>query len=235
MGMRILLVEDDRETADYAVQGLAREGHSLRVASEGREALLLAACEPWDLLIVDRMLPHLDGLALVRMLRAGGTITPTLFLTALGDVTDRVAGLQAGGDDYLVKPFALAELVARVEALGRRAQRAEAPETVLRVGDMEMDLLTHTARRQGETLDLQERELRVLEYLMRNAGRVVTRTMLLEKVWGFHFTPRTNLVESNISRLRAKLGQTSDAPDADAGPIETVRGLGYRLNAAPRR
>ncbi|MDE2334137.1 MAG: response regulator transcription factor [Rhodospirillales bacterium] len=226
--MRILLVEDDRETAEYAVQGLAREGHSLRVATDGREALLLASCEQWELLIVDRMLPHLDGLALVRMLRAGGTATPVLFLTALGEVNDRVAGLQAGGDDYLVKPFALAELAARVEALGRHAQRP-APETVLRAGDIEIDLLTHTASRRGEALDVQERELRILEYLMRNAGRVVTRAMLLETIWGFHFTPRTNLVESNISRLRAKLGQTSDE-----GPIETVRGLGYRLHVPGR-
>ncbi len=227
--MRILLVEDDRETADYALQGLTREGHSLRVATDGREALLLASCEDWDLLVVDRMLPHLDGLALVRMLRAGGTTTPALFLTALGEVNDRVAGLQAGGDDYLVKPFALAELAARVEALGRRAQRQVPPETVLSVGDIEIDLLTHLARRRGEPLDLQERELRILEYLMRNAGRVVTRTMLLESIWGFHFTPRTNLVESNISRLRTKLGQESDA-----GPIETVRGLGYRLHVRGR-
>ena len=226
--MRILLVEDDKETADYAVQGLAREGHSLRVATDGREALLLASCEDWDLLIVDRMLPHLDGVALMRMLRAGGTTTPALFLTALGEVNDRVAGLQAGGDDYLVKPFALAELAARVEALGRRAQRP-APETVLRVGEIEIDLLTHTASRGGDALDLQERELRILEYLMRNAGRVVTRAMLLETIWGFHFTPRTNVVESNISRLRAKLGQASDT-----GPIETVRGLGYRLDVPGR-
>ena len=226
--MRILLVEDDKETADYAVQGLAREGHSLHVATDGREALLLASCEDWDLLIVDRMLPHLDGVALMRMLRAGGTTTPALFLTALGEVNDRVAGLQAGGDDYLVKPFALAELAARVEALGRRAQRP-APETVLRVGEIEIDLLTHTASRGGDALDLQERELRILEYLMRNAGRVVTRAMLLETIWGFHFTPRTNVVESNISRLRAKLGQASDT-----GPIETVRGLGYRLDVPGR-
>lgn len=226
--MRILLAEDDTEAAGFAVQGLAREGHSLRVAADGREALLLASCESWDLLIVDRMLPQLDGLALVRMLRAGGNATPVLFLTALGEVNDRVTGLQAGGDDYLVKPFALAELAARVEALERAAQR-QARETTIRVDDIEIDLLAHSARRGGEALDLQERELRILEYLMRNAGRIVTRAMLLDTIWGFHFTPHTNLVDSNISRLRTKLGQTTDA-----GPIETIRGLGYRLRVLGR-
>lgn len=226
--MRILLAEDDTEAAGFAVQGLAGEGHSLRVAADGREALLLASCESWDLLIVDRMLPQLDGLALVRMLRAGGNATPVLFLTALGEVNDRVTGLQAGGDDYLVKPFALAELAARVEALERAAQRP-ARETTIRVDDIEIDLLAHSARRGGEALDLQERELRILEYLMRNAGRIVTRAMLLDTIWGFHFTPHTNLVDSNISRLRTKLGQTTDA-----GPIETIRGLGYRLRVLGR-
>ncbi|MDE2514745.1 MAG: response regulator transcription factor [Rhodospirillales bacterium] len=224
--MRILLVEDDREVAACAVYGLIREGYQVAVAADGRDGLLRASCEAWDILIVDRMLPQLDGLALVRMLRAGGTTTPTLFLTALGEVSDRVAGLQAGADDYLVKPFAIAELIARVEALGRRRQAAIVVNTTLRAGDLEIDLLTRKARRKGEILDLQERELRTLEYLMRSAGRVVTRAMVLENVWGFHFQPRTNLVESNISRLRSKIGQASDQ-----GPIETVRGIGYRLHA----
>ena len=227
--MKILVIEDDKEVAEYAAQGLAREGHNPVVTMDGREGLLRASCEKWDVLVVDRMLPHLDGLALVRMLRAGGTNTPILFLTALGDVTDRVDGLQAGGDDYLVKPFALTELLARVETLGRRRQPMEMAETKLRAGDLEIDLLTRTARRQDRKLDLQERELRILEYLMRSAGRVVTRTMLLENVWGFHFEPRTNLVESNISRLRAKIGQSSDE-----GPIQTVRGIGYRLRASDK-
>jgi len=225
--MRILIVEDDPETAAHLTLGLEREGHAPVLATDGREGLLRASFEEWDLLIVDRMLPHLDGLALVRMLRAGGVTLPALFLTALGDVTDRVAGLQAGGDDYLVKPFSLAELAARVTALGRRRRAAEKLETVLRAGDLEVDLLTRTARRQGAVLDLQDRELAILEYLIRSAGRVVTRAMLLEEVWGFHFAPRTNLVESNISRLRSKIGQTSDE-----GPIETVRGIGYRLRAS---
>lgn len=224
--MKILLIEDDDEVADYAAQGLAREGHMVTRAADGRAGLLRASCEPWDLLIVDRRLPQLEGLALVRMLRAGGMSAPALFLTSLGEVSDRVAGFQAGGDDYLVKPFALAELLARVEALGRRQHPSPEPEIMLRAGDLEIDLLKRTARRSGKNLDLQERELRVLEYLMRSAGRVVTRTMLLENVWGFDFEPRTNLVESNVSRLRMKIGQFSDG-----GPIQTVRGVGYRLSA----
>jgi two-component system OmpR family response regulator len=224
--MKILLIEDDAEVADYAMQGLAREGHLVTRVADGREGLLRASCEAWDLLIVDRRLPQLEGLTLVRMLRAGDVGIPALFLTALGEVTDRVEGLQAGGDDYLVKPFALAELLARVEALGRRQQPPMEPETILRSGDLEIDLLKRAARRSGKTLDLQERELRVLEYLMRSTGRVVTRTMLLEKVWGFDFEPRTNLVESNVSRLRMKIGQS-----CDVGPIQTVRGVGYRFVA----
>ena len=225
--MKILVIEDDAEAGDYIVRGLEPEGHVLTVAVDGRDGLLRASCEEWDLLIVDRMLPQLDGLALVRMLRAGGVQTPLLFLTALGEVTDRVVGLKAGGDDYLVKPFALAELKARIEALSRRRQEPAASETVLRAGDLEIDLLTRTARYRGERLDLQERELRILEYLMRHAGRVVTRTMLLENVWEFHFQPRTNLVESNISRLRAKIGKSGE------DIIQTVRGVGYVLRAVP--
>ncbi len=223
--MKILVIEDDREAAAFIVRGLEPDGHVVSIVVDGRDALLRASCEDWDLLIVDRMLPHLDGLTLVRMLRAGGTTAPVLFLTALGDVPDRVAGLQAGGDDYLAKPFALRELAARVEALGRRRRPADAPETILRAGPLEIDLLTLTARRDGELLDLQSREFRILEYLVRNAGRVVTRSMLLENVWGFHFEPRTNLVESNMSRLRAKIGPFSAAEDL----IQTVRGIGYRL------
>lgn len=225
--MRILLIEDDAEVADYASCGLIREGHEVARAGDGREGLLRATSEVWDLLIIDRLLPLVDGLALLRMLRAGGTSTPALFLTALGEVTDRVSGLHAGGDDYLTKPFALAELIARVEVLGRRPQPGGSPTTMLQAGDVEIDLLKRSARRGTQPLYLQERELLILEYLMRNANRVVTRTMLLETIWGFHFEPHTNLVESNISRLRSKIGQSSDA-----GPIETVRGVGYRFNGA---
>ena len=223
--MKILLVEDDRETADYIVQGLQEEGHVLAVAADGRAGLIDAAGEEWDLLIVDRMLPELDGVGLVRLLRGSGIDTPVLFLTTLGGIDDRVAGLNAGGDDYLTKPFAFAELVARINALGRRPRRA-APETTLKVADLEIDLLARTVRRAGTAIDLQPREFRLLEYLMRHAGRVVTRTMLLENVWDMHFDPHTNVVESHVSRLRSKITRI-EKPEL----IHTIRGAGYCLRA----
>jgi len=223
--MRILLIEDDPETRAYVVEGLTGEGHDVAAESEGRSGLLRAAGEDWDLLIVDRMLPGLDGLGLVGTLRAGGIVTPALFLTAMGGIDDRVSGLNAGADDYLVKPFALAELAARVNALGRRPQRT-APETVLRIGDLEMDVLQRAVRRAGRKIELQPREFRLLEYLMRHAGQVVTRTMLLENVWEFHFDPRTNIVEAHISRLRGKIDRAGSAE-----LIHTVRGAGYCLRA----
>jgi two-component system OmpR family response regulator len=222
--VRILLIEDDPETVEYIVEGLQSEGHELEVSMEGRVALVRAASEVWDLLIVDRMLPGLDGLALVRTLRASSINTPALFLTTMGGLDDRVSVLNAGGDDYLVKPFAFAELVARVAALGRRSLRT-APETVLRVADLEMDLLARTVRRGGELIDLQPREYELLEYLMKHADQVVTRTMLLEHVWGFHFDPRTSLVESHISRLRGKINR------GRSELINTVRGSGYCICA----
>jgi two-component system, OmpR family, response regulator len=222
--MRILLIEDDVEAADYIAQGLRDEGHELHIASDGRNGLFRATGEDWDLLIIDRMLPGLEGLTLTRTLRAGGIATPVLFLTALGGIDDRVTGLNAGGDDYLVKPFALAELIARVAALGRRPQRT-APETLLRVADLEVDLLARSVQRAGEPVELQPREYELLEFLIKHAGQVVTRTMLLEGVWGFHFDPRTNFVESHISRLRSKIN--NGRPDL----IETVRGSGYCLRA----
>jgi two-component system OmpR family response regulator len=222
--MRILLIEDDVEAAGYIAQGLRDEGHELYIASDGRNGLFRATGEDWDLLIIDRMLPGLEGLTLTRTLRAGGIATPVLFLTALGGIDDRVTGLNAGGDDYLVKPFALAELIARVAALGRRPQRT-APETLLRVADLEVDLLARSVRRAGEPVELQPREYELLEFLIKRAGQVVTRTMLLEGVWGFHFDPRTNFGESHISRLRSKIN--NGRPDL----IETVRGSGYCLRA----
>jgi len=222
--VRILLIEDDPETAEYVVAGLQNEGHDLEVASDGRAGLLRAASETWDLLIVDRMLPGLDGLAVVRTLRASDIVTPALFLTTMGGIDDRVAGLNAGGDDYLTKPFAFAELVARVAALGRRPQRS-AQETLLRVADLELDLLTRVVRRGGQEMELQPREYELLEYLMKHAGQVVTRTMLLEHVWDFHFDPRTSLVESHISRLRGKIDR--GRPEL----IHTVRGAGYCIRA----
>jgi two-component system OmpR family response regulator len=223
--MKILVVEDDPETAEYVAGGLAEEGHLTLRAASGDEGLFRAAAENFDLLIVDRMLPALDGIGLVKALRGAGNRTPVLFLTALGGVDDRVAGLNAGADDYLEKPFAFAELVARVAALGRRPA-AVAVETRLRVGDLDLDLMSRIVRRGGREIDLQPREFRLLEYLMRHAGQVVTRTMLLENVWDFHFDPHTNVVETHISRLRGKIdkGFASEL-------IHTVRGAGYCLRA----
>jgi two-component system OmpR family response regulator len=223
--LRILLIEDDGETAHYISRGLNETGHNVAMAADGRDGLFRAAGEDWDLLIVDRMLPGLDGIALVRTLRGAGIEWPVLFLTTLGGIDDRVGGLNAGADDYLVKPFAFSELAARVAALGRRSRRA-AQETVLKVADLEIDILARSVRRGASLIDLQPREYRLLEFLMRHADQVVTRTMLLEKVWDLHFDPHTNVVESHISRLRAKL---------ERGPgsrlIHTLRGAGYCLRA----
>jgi two-component system OmpR family response regulator len=219
--LKILLIEDDAENADYVTNGLREEGHLITQVASGAEGLVCAMGDGFDLLIVDRMIPGLDGLNLVRSLRAAGHHTPVLFLTALGGVEDRVSGLNAGGDDYLVKPFAFSELVARVAALGRRPHMTAA-ETRLRVHDLEIDLPSHTVRRRGELIELQPREFRLLEYLMRHAGQVVTRTMLLERVWDIHFDPRTNVVETHISRLRSKVDKGFGAE-----LIHTVRGAGY--------
>jgi two-component system OmpR family response regulator len=221
--MKILVIEDDAETAAYIANGLKEHGHTVDLAATGRDGLFLAAGEAYDLMIVDRMLPELDGLSIVKTVRTAGVETPVLFLTALGGVDDRVTGLDAGGDDYLVKPFAFSELLARINALARRPPITSA-ETVLRVEDLEMDLLKRTVTRNGQRLDLQPREFRLLEYLMRHAGQVVTRTMLLEYVWDFHFDPHTNVVETHISRIRAKVDKPFDMP-----LIHTVRGAGYRL------
>ena len=221
--MRILIIEDDAETAAYILRGLEEDGHVLARAAEGREGLMLAATGDFDVLVIDRMLPGLDGLAIVRTLRASGVQTPALFLTTMSGIDDRVSGLNAGADDYLVKPFAFSELAARVQALGRRP-RATAVATVLKVADLELDLIRRTVRRAGQPIALQPREFRLLEYLMRHAGQVVTRTMLLENVWDFHFDPRTNIVESHLSRLRTKV-EKGFTPEL----IHTVRGAGYCL------
>ena len=226
--MKILLIEDDQETASYVARGLREHGHVVDHAANGRDGLFLAGGGEHDVLIVDRMLPGTEGLGLVRMLRDAGVKTPVLFLTALNGVGDRVRGLEAGGDDYLVKPFAFAELLARLNALARRPPLSDV-QTTLRVGDLEMELLKRTVTRAGRRIELQPREFQLLEYLMRNAERVVTRTMLLEAVWDFHFDPRTNIVETHMSRLRRKLAQAG-------GPelIHTVRGAGYALRAPDR-
>ncbi|TAJ68826.1 MAG: response regulator transcription factor [Phenylobacterium sp.] len=223
--MKILLVEDDVDAAGFVRRGLMEVGHTVDHAASGRDGLMLAAGESYDVIILDRMLPQLDGLAITRTVRASGVKTPILLLTALGGIDDRVEGLEAGGDDYLVKPFAFAELLARVHALSRRPPPQDV-QTVLRVGDLEMDLLSRTVTRAGRRLELQPREFRLLEYLMRNAGRVVTRTMLLEHVWEFHFDPKTNIVETHVSRLRAKVDR-----GFGADLIQTVRGSGYILRA----
>jgi two-component system OmpR family response regulator len=223
--MRILVVEDDRNVAAYLVKGLRESGYTVDHAADGKQGLFLATSERYGVIIVDRMLPSLDGLSIVRALRAANDHTPALILSAMGEVDDRVLGLRAGGDDYLTKPFAFSELLARIEALQRRAQPASQPTTSLRVGDLEMDLLTRSVKRADHSIDLQPREFRLLEYLMRHSGQVVTRTMLLEGVWDYHFDPQTNVIDVHISRLRAKIDRGFDKP-----LLHTVRGAGYKLH-----
>ena len=221
--MRVLLVEDDRQVVSFLLKALREVGAVVDHAADGREGLFLAAGEKYDVLIIDRMLPKLDGLAIVRTLRASGNSTPVLILSALGEVDDRVEGLRAGGDDYLVKPFAFSELHARLEALVRRGV-GESLAATLRVADLEMELLPRQVTRAGQSIQLQPREFRLLEYLMRHAGQVVTRTMLLESVWDYHFDPQTNVIDVHISRLRAKIDRDFPEP-----LLHTVRGAGYRL------
>lgn len=223
--MKILLAEDDRETAAYVAAGLKELGHIVDIAHDGRDGFMLASGESYDILILDRMLPGMDGVALIKALREMGDMTPTIFLTALDGVGDRVAGLDAGGDDYLVKPFAFSELAARINALARRP-RGLAPEVELTAGSVRMDLLARRVHRNGEAIDLHPQEFKLLEFLLRHTGRVVTRTMLLEGVWGFHFDPRTSVVETHISRLRSKI----ERPGTPA-IIKTVRGSGYIIDA----
>jgi two-component system OmpR family response regulator len=224
--MRLLLVEDDAEVARFVCKGLQEAGHVVEHAANGRDGLFLAASEQFDVLVLDRMLPGgVDGVRLVETLRAQENRTPVLFLSALSAVDERVRGLKAGGDDYLVKPFAFAELLARVEALGRRPT-VEAPATRLKIADLEMDLLSRSVTRGGKRLDIQPREFRLLEHLLRHAGQVVTRTMLLEKVWDYHFDPQTNVIDVHVSRLRQKVDKGFDRP-----LIHTVRNAGYMIRA----
>lgn len=223
--MRILLIEDDPATADYVSRGLTEHGHVCDVLAEGTDGLFQATRESYDVLVVDRMIPGLDGLSLVRALRAAGRKVPVMFLTAIGGIDDRVAGLEAGGDDYLTKPFAFAELMARINALARRPPVQEV-RTTLRVADLELDLMRREARRAGQTIDLLPKEFTLLEVLMRNEGRVVTRTMLLERVWDFHFDPKTSVVETHISRLRAKIDKPFEVP-----LLHTVKSMGYSIHA----
>ncbi len=223
--MRILLVEDDAATAAYISKGLRESGHVIDRTASGPDGQHMASENSYDVLIVDRMLPELDGLTLIQRLRAVGVRTPVLVLSALAEVADRVQGLRAGADDYLVKPFAFAELLARLDALYRRAD-ADSAETSLRVGDLELDLLARSVKRAGRAIELQPREFRLLEYLMRHAGQVVTRTMLLEHVWDYHFDPQTNVIDVHVSRLRSKIDKGFDKP-----LLHTVRGAGYCLKS----
>jgi two-component system, OmpR family, response regulator len=223
--MRILVIEDDRDAASWLVKGLTESGHVADHAADGDEGLALAREGVHDVLIVDRMLPKRDGLSIVRTIRGEGVATPVLILSALSDVDERVKGLRAGGDDYLAKPYAFSELLARVEGLGRRKAQ-EGQQTRLKAGELEMDLLTRTVTRAGQSILLQPREFKLLEYLMRNAGHIVTRTMLLENVWDYHFDPQTNVIDVHISRLRGKIDKGFDEP-----MLQTVRGAGYMIRA----
>jgi len=226
--MRILVVEDDKEVAGFVVRGLKESGHVVEHADNGRDGLFLAASEPFDAVILDRMLPGgIDGLKILETLRGQKNHVPVLILSALAEVDERVKGLKAGGDDYLTKPFAFAELLARAEALVRRG-KAEGPVTKLMVEDLELDLLSRQVKRAGRKIDLQPREFRLLEYLMRHAGQVVTRTMLLEGVWDYHFDPQTNVIDVHVSRLRQKVDKPFPTP-----LIQTVRNAGYMLRVEP--
>ncbi|WP_136162401.1 response regulator transcription factor [Sphingomonas flavalba] len=225
--MHILLIEDDARVAEHVRKGLSEAGHIVDHRADGREGLLSAAAERYDVLVVDRMLPNVDGLAIIRTIRASGDHVPVLILSALADVDERVKGLRAGGDDYLTKPFALAELLARVEILGRRGRTAAEPSRIA-VADLEIDLLGHHVRRGGQRIDLTNREFRILEYLARNTGRVVTRSMLLENVWDYHFDPQTNIIDQHVSKLRQKIDRDFAAP-----LLHTVRGTGYVLRGEP--
>lgn len=223
--MRVLLVEDEPRVAQHIAKGLRESGHTVDHVDDGRDALYRAAAERYDVAVLDRMLPGVDGLTILRTMRAAGNRTPVLVLSALGEVDERVVGLEAGGDDYLIKPFAFSELKARLEALARRGP-ARAEASSLQCADLELDLLSREVRRAGRLVELSAREFRMLEYMMRHAGQVLTRSMILERVWDYNFDPQTNIVDQHVSRLRHKLDRMSDLP-----LIETVRGAGYRLRS----
>ncbi|HEX5865636.1 MAG TPA: response regulator transcription factor [Casimicrobiaceae bacterium] len=225
--MRLLIIEDDRDAADYLVKAFREAGHVADHAADGEEGLALASHERFDVLVVDRLLPKLDGLSVIGALRTKGVSTPALILSALGAVDDRIKGLRAGGDDYLPKPYSFAELIARIEVLARRHGGRE--ETVYRVGDLELDRVSHRVLRGKEEIVLLPREFRLLEYLMKHAGQVVTRTMLLENVWDYHFDPQTNVIDVHISRLRSKIDKGFAHP-----LLHTVRGAGYVIRDGAR-
>jgi two-component system OmpR family response regulator len=227
--MRILVVEDDKSNAEYVRDGLLESGHNVDVASDGMEGMYLATEQKYDVLIVDRMLPKLDGLALIQALRSSGNKTPVLVLSSLARVEERIKGLRSGGDDYLVKPFAFSELLARIETLTRRSGGAiQTEQAVLQVADLSMNLMSRAVTRGGKAIPLQNREFKLLEFLMRHADQVVTRTMLLEGVWDFYFNPQTNLIDAQVSKLRQKIDK-----GFDKSLIHTIRGAGYKLSANP--
>jgi two-component system OmpR family response regulator len=228
VAMRLLVIEDDRDASEYVVKAFREVGHVADAATDGEDGLAMALDGDYDVLVVDRMLPKLDGLSVIGTLREKGVETPVLILSALGQVDDRVKGLRAGGDDYLPKPYSFSELLARVEALSRRRGRRN-EETVLRVGDLELDRLSHRVCRADQEITLQPREFRLLEYLMQHAGQVVTRTMLLENVWDYHFDPQTNVIDVHISRLRSKIDKGFSQP-----LLHTVRGAGYMIRDGAR-
>lgn len=226
--MRLLIIEDEPEVLSYLAKGMKEAGHTVDTAKNGKEGLFLATTEQYDVLIVDRMLPELDGLTVIKTIRGAGNTTPVLILSALGEVDDRVKGLRSGGDDYLVKPFAFAELLARVEILSRRANGGSAIlETTLSAGDLTLNLLSRRVTRGQYDIKLQTREFKLLEYLLRHKGQIVTRTMLLEHVWDYHFDPQTNVIDVHISRLRRKIDE-----NAESSLIHTVRGAGYIIKDA---
>jgi len=229
LAMRLLIIEDDKDAAAYLVKAFREAGHLADQAADGIVGYDLAHDGDYDVLIVDRMLPKMDGLSLIGALRAQGKETPALILSALGQVDDRVKGLRAGGDDYLAKPYSFSELLARVEALARRRPKGAPEETVYRLADLMLDRLSHKVTRAGAEISLQPREFRLLEYLMQNAGKVVTRTMLLEHVWDYHFDPQTNVIDVHVSRLRSKIDKDFDPP-----LLHTVRGAGYMIRDAVR-
>ena len=222
--MQLLLIEDDEAIATFIAQGLREAGHNVTLCHDGRDGLVRATCDRYDAIILDRMLPGIDGLRALSTLRAADDSTPVLILSALADVDERVKGLRAGGDDYLAKPFALSELVARVEALGRRGPAISEPKTEIRVGDLEIDLAGQRVRRNGVDIELTLREFRILTYLAENLGRIVTRSMLLERVWDYNFDPQTNIVDQHISNLRQKIDRGFEKP-----LVHTIRGLGYSM------
>ncbi|MCP5163218.1 MAG: response regulator transcription factor [Hahellaceae bacterium] len=224
--MRILVIEDDKDVAAYLIKGLKECDHVVDHCADGKEGLMMAASEEYEFMIVDRMLPGMDGLSIIKAIRATGKQTPVLILSALGDVDDRIEGLKGGGDDYLTKPFSFAELLARMEVLMRRGGTKSEQVTVLHVDDLVMDLLSRNVKRGEQKIDLQPREFRLLEYLMKHEDQVVTRTMLLEQVWDYHFDPQTNVIDVHISRLRSKIDKGFDRP-----LLQTVRGAGYMLSA----